>query len=51
MGFGPGADAGVNRQMTQIMKDCGGQYKSALNASELNQEFSQLAQVSVVIMK
>jgi hypothetical protein len=51
MGFGPGADAGVNKQMTEIMKECGGQYKSALNANELNQEFSALAAVSVVVMK
>ncbi len=25
MGFGPGADVGVSKQMTDIMKECGGQ--------------------------
>lgn len=43
MGFGPGAEAGALKEMSYVMKSCGGAYKSAINATELSKEFVLLA--------
>lgn len=35
MGFGPGAEGGILKDMTNIMKSVGGEYKKAITTSEL----------------
>ncbi|KAL4473750.1 hypothetical protein ABPG74_022614 [Tetrahymena malaccensis] len=49
IGFGPGAEVGALNEMTNTMKECGGQYKQAMNLVELQKNFQDLAVIETVM--
>ncbi|KAL4467243.1 hypothetical protein ABPG72_005868 [Tetrahymena utriculariae] len=49
IGFGPETQIGILNEMVNIMKDCGGQYKQAMNLVELQKNFKDLALIERIM--